>query len=63
MQKPPEIRRLALRSECSAVLDHDRRDDEDLSGERDNAGGCSFKNTHDSFPLVEREPCFAPAPI
>ena len=50
MQKPPEIRRLALNPLCSG-LDHHRRNDEDLRGKRDNARRRGFEQTHNYFPI------------
>lgn len=46
MQKPPGIRRLAYDPVGASVLNHDRRDDEDLRGKRDQTGRCRFEDTH-----------------
>jgi hypothetical protein len=52
MQKPPEIRRLALLRD-RRVLDEDGGDDQELTGKGDDARHSGFHDTHFNFLLSE----------
>jgi len=54
MQKPPEIRRLAIFLD-RRVLEQDGGDDQELAGKGDDARHAGFNDTHFKLPF-KREP-------